>query len=59
VKKMNTGVVAMLAEPAVKARFEPLGVAAAGSTPDELAAHARADTALWGPVIKAANIRAE
>jgi tripartite-type tricarboxylate transporter receptor subunit TctC len=59
VKKMNAGVVAMLAEPAVKARFDLLGVAAAGSTPDELAARARADTALWGPIIKAANIRSE
>ncbi len=57
VRKMNGDIVAMLAEPAVKAQFELLGVAAAGSTPDELAARARADTALWGPIIKAANIR--
>jgi tripartite-type tricarboxylate transporter receptor subunit TctC len=59
VKRMNADVVAMLGEPVVKARFEPLGVATAGSTPAELAARAQADTALWGPVIKAANIRAE
>jgi len=49
----------MLGEPAVKARFEPLGVAVAGSTPAELAARARADAELWGPVIKAANIKGE
>jgi hypothetical protein len=30
-----------------------------GSTPDELARHLRAETELWGPVIKAANIRGE
>jgi tripartite-type tricarboxylate transporter receptor subunit TctC len=57
VKRMNADIVAMIAEPGVKAQFEVLGVAAAGSTPDELAARARADTAMWGPIIKAANIR--
>ena len=57
VKRMNADVVAMLAEPGVTAQFELLGVAVAGSTPDELAARARADTALWGPIIKAANIK--
>jgi tripartite-type tricarboxylate transporter receptor subunit TctC len=59
VKKMNADIVAMLAEPAVKARFELLGVVAAGSTPEQLAVRARADTELWGPVIKGANIRPE
>jgi tripartite-type tricarboxylate transporter receptor subunit TctC len=43
----------------VKARFEVLGVLASGSTPEELAAKARADTELWGPIIKAANIKGE
>jgi tripartite-type tricarboxylate transporter receptor subunit TctC len=59
VQKINADTVAMLSEPAVKARFEPLGVAVAGSTPAALAAKAHADAALWGPVIKAANIRGE
>jgi len=59
VQKMNADVVAMLNEAAVKARFEPLGIAVAGSTPAALAARAQADTELWGPVIKAANIRGE
>jgi tripartite-type tricarboxylate transporter receptor subunit TctC len=59
VQKMQADIVAMLDEPAVKARFEPLGVAVAGSTPAELAARARADAELWGPVIKAANIKGE
>jgi tripartite-type tricarboxylate transporter receptor subunit TctC len=57
VKRMNADVVTMLAEPSVKAQFDLLGVTAKGSAPDELAATARADTALWGPIIKAANIR--
>jgi tripartite-type tricarboxylate transporter receptor subunit TctC len=59
VQKMHDDIVAMLGEAAVKTRFEPLGVAVAGSTPTELAARARADTDLWGPIIKAANIRGE
>jgi tripartite-type tricarboxylate transporter receptor subunit TctC len=58
-RKMNAGMVAVLAEPAVKAKFEVLGVIASGSTPDELGAKALADTQLWGPIIKAANIRGE
>jgi tripartite-type tricarboxylate transporter receptor subunit TctC len=59
VQKINADTVAMLKEPAVKARFEPLGVAAGGSTPEALAAKARAEAEQWGPVIKAANIRGE
>jgi tripartite-type tricarboxylate transporter receptor subunit TctC len=59
VRKMHADCVAMLAEAPVKARFEPLGVAVASSTPAELAARTQADTELWGPIIKAANIRGE
>jgi tripartite-type tricarboxylate transporter receptor subunit TctC len=59
VRRMNGDIVKMLGEPAVKARFEVIGVLASGSTPEELAAKARADTELWGPIIKAANIRGE
>lgn len=58
VKTMNTDMVAILAEPAVKARLAPLGIEATSSTPDELAAKAAAETRLWG-LIKAANIRGE
>ena len=43
--------------PAVQARFEPLGVAVASSTPAQLAARMKAEAALWGPIIKAANIK--
>jgi tripartite-type tricarboxylate transporter receptor subunit TctC len=48
-----------VSDPNVKAKFEPLVVALAGSTPAALAAQAQADTELWGPIIKAANIRGE
>jgi tripartite-type tricarboxylate transporter receptor subunit TctC len=57
VRKINEDIVAMLVEPEIKKRFEPLGVAPASSTPKQLAARAQADAELWGPVIKAENIR--
>jgi tripartite-type tricarboxylate transporter receptor subunit TctC len=59
VKKINIDMVALLARPEVKQKFKPLGVEAHGSTPAELAAKNQGDAALWGPIIKAANIRAE
>jgi hypothetical protein len=36
-----------------------LGVLAQGSTPSELAAKNTADAALWGPIVKEANIKVE
>ena len=57
--KMNDGLVQMLAEPAVKSRFEVLGVEAASSTPEQLTALMRAEIELWTPIIKASNIKAE
>jgi len=59
VKKMNADVVAMLNEPAIKEKYEPLGVLVASSSPAELAAKNSADVALWGPIIKAENIKVE
>jgi tripartite-type tricarboxylate transporter receptor subunit TctC len=59
IKKMNADMIAMLSEPAIKQKFEPLGVLAQGSTPGELVAKNQADAALWGPIIKEANIKVE
>ena len=59
VQKMHADVAAALADPAVQARFEPLGVTVASSTPEELAARMKAEAELWGPIVKAANIRGE
>jgi tripartite-type tricarboxylate transporter receptor subunit TctC len=50
---------AMLNEPAIKDRFKLLGVLPRGSAPQELAAMNVADAALWGPIIKEANIKVE
>jgi tripartite-type tricarboxylate transporter receptor subunit TctC len=59
VKKIQADVAKALADPAVKARFEPLGVTVTSSTPEELGARMKAEAELWGPIIKAANIKGE
>jgi tripartite-type tricarboxylate transporter receptor subunit TctC len=58
-KKMNADMVTILAEPAVKAKLAPFGIEAGSTTPDQLGANAKADTELWGGIIKAANIKGE
>jgi tripartite-type tricarboxylate transporter receptor subunit TctC len=58
-KRMHEGAVKALGETTVKARFEPLGVTVASSTPEQLAARMREEAELWGPIIKTANIRGE
>ena len=57
IRKMNADSLTVLAEPAIKARLDKLGVIVVGSTPEALGAHLKADAAKWGPVIKAANIK--
>jgi tripartite-type tricarboxylate transporter receptor subunit TctC len=59
VKKLNVASVTMLAEDATKQKFIPLGIAAASSTPEELAAKNAADVARWTPIIKEAGIKGE
>jgi tripartite-type tricarboxylate transporter receptor subunit TctC len=59
IKKMNADCVAMLSEPTIKQKFEPLGILAIGSTPEQLAAMNAGDVAHWAPIIKEANIRGE
>ena len=59
VNKTNKICVAMLAETSLKEKFEPLGIVAGGSTPEQLDGMNAADAARWAPVIKAANIRGE
>jgi tripartite-type tricarboxylate transporter receptor subunit TctC len=59
VAKINAGMEAILSEAAIREKFKPLGVEAHSSTPAELAAKNKGDAALWGPIIKQANIKAE
>jgi len=48
-----------LKAPAVKNRFADLGAAPIGSAPAEFGAFIRAEYEKWGPIIKAAGIKAE
>jgi tripartite-type tricarboxylate transporter receptor subunit TctC len=59
VQRMHAGMATMLSEPEVRTKFDLLGVNVASSTPDQLARRVRAEAELWGPVIKAANIRSD
>jgi tripartite-type tricarboxylate transporter receptor subunit TctC len=57
IKKMHADTVAAMAEPAIRAKMEQQTLFPIGSTPEQLAAHFKAEMAKWGPVIKAANIK--
>ena len=59
IRKMHADTATALGEPAVKAKFEPLGIVVASSSPQALAERVRSEFELWGPVIKAANIKGE
>jgi tripartite-type tricarboxylate transporter receptor subunit TctC len=57
IRKIQADTVAVMAEPAIKAKLDALGVVIVGSTPEALATHFKAEMDKWGPVIKAANIK--
>jgi tripartite-type tricarboxylate transporter receptor subunit TctC len=56
IDKIHTDTVAVVNDPAVRAKFAKIGMVAVGSTPEELAAALKAETDRWGPVIKEAKI---
>lgn len=57
VNRLNTDTQKLLAEPAVLARLTELGAVVNTGSPEEFASFVRAETARWGQVIKAANIK--
>ena len=59
VRKINADTVRILAEPALKARLEKVGVEVVASTPQQLGARLKAETDQWGPIIKAAGIKTQ
>ena len=62
VAKLNSAVVAALADPAVRARLAGVGqeiVPREQQTPQALGAFHKAEIEKWWPIIKAANIKAE
>jgi tripartite-type tricarboxylate transporter receptor subunit TctC len=56
IRKMHADTAGVLAEPAIKARLEQLGLFVVGSTPDELGRFLKAEMDKWGPLIKDAGI---
>ncbi|HUN99341.1 MAG TPA: tripartite tricarboxylate transporter substrate binding protein [Bradyrhizobium sp.] len=59
VKKLSHDFVAALNTQAVKDRLSKLGATPIGSTPEQFNAKIHADYDKWGPIIKAAGIKAE
>jgi tripartite-type tricarboxylate transporter receptor subunit TctC len=59
VQKVSRDATAILSEPAVKARYEQLGVLSGGSSPAELAARGRSEAKLWRSVMESAGIKPE
>ena len=60
IARLNTAVVAALADPLVQQRFRDAGQGIwprAQQTPEALAAHQKAEIDRWWPIIKAANIK--
>ncbi len=58
VKKIAADAVSVLAEPAIRPKFEQLGFVVASSTPAQLTAHLKFEAERWGALIKEAGIRA-
>lgn len=59
IARLNTEIVAILKSPAATERLAADGSEAVGSTPDQFAAHLRAEMAKWAKVVKAAGITAD
>jgi tripartite-type tricarboxylate transporter receptor subunit TctC len=59
VRKIHADTAAILAEPAIKARLEQVGVEVVASTPQQLGARLKAETEQWGPIIKGAGIKTQ
>ncbi len=58
IDKLNAATVTALSNPAVKAKFEPLGVIVESSTPEALGTLLRSEIDKWGPIIKGAGLSA-
>ena len=59
VQKVSHDATAILAEPAVKAKYQQLGISSGGSSPAELAERGRSEAKLWRSVMAAAGVQPE
>jgi tripartite-type tricarboxylate transporter receptor subunit TctC len=56
---LNKALVTALETPAIRTRFEALGLEAIPSTPEEMASYAKSEREKWGKVIRANNIKVD
>ena len=59
IKKLNSAINAVVADPQSKVRFDNLGIEPVSMTPDEFGKLIAAETEKWAKVIKVAGIKAE
>jgi tripartite-type tricarboxylate transporter receptor subunit TctC len=59
VQKVSHDATAILTEPAVKAKYQQLGISSGGSSPAELAERGRSEAKLWRSVMAAAGVQPE
>jgi len=59
IMKIHADVVAALADPSVKQKYEAIGAPVTPSTPNELAALLASDTDKWGTIVREAGIKPE
>jgi tripartite-type tricarboxylate transporter receptor subunit TctC len=59
IRKLHDNIVAALLYPQLKQRLADIATSVTPSNPAELAALLKSDMELWGPIIKAANIKGE
>jgi len=59
IRKLHNDAAEALMHPQLKQRLAEIATVPTPSTPDELAVLLKSDMQLWGPIIKAANIKAE
>ena len=59
VARINAELQKIVASPEIKTQFAAQGIEPAGGTPEQFGALIRDDSARWGKLIKAANIKSE
>jgi tripartite-type tricarboxylate transporter receptor subunit TctC len=55
IRKLNEAALAAVKDPEVTAKLKDLSATPVGSTPEELAAHVKAELAKWAPIVKASG----